>query len=125
MIINKDLIEYVLTKEITNFSIVGNTIYYTIDNYETEEDGETIFIELEQKINLYEFAWRVKYWAFSLGYRVETKMVCSVLRTRESSSKILDECHNGNFGNGVPYDPLCDIKVCEWILENDERFINA
>lgn len=73
-------------------------------------------------INIHEFAWRVKKWAFNLGYKVETNMTCSKLYSREYGSKPLDECHNTNWVDGRPYDPMCDILVCEWILENDDSF---
>jgi hypothetical protein len=65
-----------------------------------------------------------KQWAFNLGYFIDTKALSSKLRSREYGSKTLDECFNTNWDNGKPYDPICDIKVCEWIIENDEAFLS-
>ncbi len=72
--------------------------------------------------DIHKLAWETKKWAFDLGYFVETKALSSKLRSRESGSEIIDECFNTNWNNGKPYDPICDIKVCEWIVENDDTF---
>jgi hypothetical protein len=76
----------------------------------------------QDAINIYELAWKTKKWAFDLGYVVDTKMTSSELKSREYGSKALDACHNVDWETGLPYNPICDIKVCEWIIENDERF---
>ena len=75
-----------------------------------------------EEYNIYELAYKCKKWAFDIGYFVETKALSSKLRSREYGSKVLDECFNTNWDNGIPYDPVCDIKVCEWIVENDDVF---
>lgn len=96
----------------------GNEIWEPIDEYEGIKMSPNAFVE----VNIHEFAHRCKKWAFDLGYTIDTKMTYSELKSREYGSKPLDACHNVNFDNGTPYNPVCDIKVCEWILKNDERF---
>lgn len=63
MNIIKELLSEVLEVEIIDFNIIGNKLNYIIPNYETEEDGDLIYIDLGQNINIYEFAFKCKEWA--------------------------------------------------------------
>ena len=44
MNIIKELLSEVLEVEIIDFNIIGNKLNYIISNYETEEDGDLIYI---------------------------------------------------------------------------------
>ena len=112
--LNEELISKVLGKnciKVIQENMKENSVEYW-------EEGESY----PEYINKYELAWKTKEWAFEYGYIVETKTVSAKLRSREYGSEVLDECYNTNWQNGKAYDPLCDIKVCEWIIENDEDF---
>lgn len=51
-ILTIDFLSEVLCENISDFSIIGNNINYIIENYETEEDGELVYIDLGTNINI-------------------------------------------------------------------------
>ena len=109
--INKNLLKQVLGED---FEILKITNHFVRIRH---KEAFTYTEWCEHKV-----AHACKQWAFDMGYVVDTKMTYSELKRREYGSKALETCHNVNFEDGVPYNPICDIKVCEWILENDELF---
>ncbi len=104
--ISKELLSEVLEVEISDFNIIGNTLNYIIPNYETEEDGDLIYIDLGQNINIYEFAFKCKRWAKTKNYVLWS---------------YLDQTNMFNF-DGIKVKSFIGnevetiIKACEWIL---------
>ena len=72
--ISKELIRAVLKIDIKDVSIIGSTLNYTILNHETEEDGELVYIDLGQNINIYEFAFKCQESAIDKGFDICPKM---------------------------------------------------
>ena len=71
-----------------------------------------------ESINIHEVAHMCKEWAFKKGYLILSYPSKSEL---VFFTDTVDTCYNTNFENGKKYDPMCDIKVCEWILENKDK----
>ena len=114
MNISKELLSEVLEVEIIDFEIIWNILNYIIPNYETEEDGDLIYIELSQNINIYEFAFKCKEWALSKGYFIYSTNELSFIKT--FSLETIE-----TFSNGKDTEIECILKACEWILENKSR----
>ena len=63
--ISLKLISEILRKDISGFNIVGDSIHYFIENYESEEDGELVYIDLGLSISLDTFLSKAKDWLFN------------------------------------------------------------
>ena len=107
--ISKELIKAVLEIDIKDVSIIGSTLNYTILNHETEEDGELVYIDLGQNINIYEFSFKCKEWVNKQGYWAnsgyDNKYYC-MLR---------DMPDNQWFYADTEVETI--VKACEWILK--------
>ena len=122
MNIIKELLSEVLEVEIIDFNIIGNKLNYIIPNYETEEDGDLIYIDLGQNINIYEFAFKCKEWALIKGYIIDSlirgycsgKAICFVY-VDDWQSEFSENCLK-SFTEDTEIEAI--IKACEWILEN-------
>lgn len=117
IIISKELLIEVLEVEISDFNIIGNKLNYIIPNYETEEDGELLYINLGQNINIYEFAFKCKDWALKQGYmmKIENHYSNSIqiqIRKNISSSEYLEPWKK-TFKSEVE----AIIEACEWVLQ--------
>jgi len=86
---------------------------------EIEENELMVFYDVNytcySKYNIYEVAYKCKEWAFDKGYQILSYPSSSALIL---NTDIKDTCYNTNFKNGKKYDPMCDIEVCQWILDN-------
>lgn len=122
--ISKELVSAVLQIDIKDISIIGSTLNYTIPNHETEEDGELVYIDLGQNINIYEFAFKCKEWAFNngyiLNYRVNSNPKTFTHMLKIEKIKIND--YIKSFDNEDIYykqemELIYIIESCEWILK--------
>ena len=111
--ISKELIKNVLVNETKNLS--DDFTFDIIDNYIIfADDGECMF-----EVNIYEFAFKCKEWAFKQGYELFSRILsndhqhignCVVYRVEadpEESLKIMNE----------KTEIEAIIKACNWILE--------
>ena len=116
---SKELLSEVLGEDVKNISIScgysGNIVKYTIENYETEEDGELIYIDLGTNINIYELMHLMKEWI------IKTARPNCVFSTFNSTSLngygavINDE---KQFFGRTEFEAV--VKACEWLLKNKE-----
>lgn len=117
-----EIVDIKLLKEVLSdwdiFGVVGIEDNFLVIN---GNKPKTMSFTGMEAINIYELSYLFKKWAFEKGYMVDTRATCSELRSREYGSKVLDACHNVDWETGVPYNPICDIKVCEYILEIEEN----
>ena len=114
--ISKELIRKVLEKETEN--LPDDFTFDIIDNYIIfADDGECMF-----EVNIYEFAFKCKEWAFKQGYELFSRILsndhqhignCVVYRVEadpEESLKIMNE----------KTEIEAIIKACNWILEQNK-----
>ena len=120
--ISKELLIEVLGIEVEKVSINGKVINYTVPNYEAEEDGEIIFIDLGMGINIYELAHKCKEWAFKLDYILESAFIPISGTFTASYCKIEKQfaCQNNKKTFHGDTETEAIFKACEWIL-NKER----
>ena len=109
MNIIKELLSEVLEVEIIDFNIIGNKLNYIIPNYETEEDGDLIYIDLGQNINIYEFAFKCKEWALKKELNIFSS--CKSFSIFQNGVLICSSSGEDNEIEAI-------IKACQWILEN-------
>lgn len=122
--ISKELVSEVLGKEISQIQIVGNTLNYVIPNVETQEDDELVYIDLGQNMNIYEFAFKCKEWAFKNGYIIDTGVLPVIKQGKNDRDYFYTiQSSNGEFletsdSNDIIKSELnATIKACEWILD--------
>ena len=108
--ISRELLRAVLKIDIKDVSIIGSTLNYTILNHETEEDGELVYIDLGQNINIYEFSFKCKEWL-----KNKVSNLCSGFDNGHRSF-----CHIENLNTEDRFyedsEVEAIIKACEWIL---------
>lgn len=122
--ISKELVSAVLQIDIKDISIIGSTLNYTNPNHETEEDGELVYIDLGQNINIYEFAFKCKEWAFNNGgYVLQSQSY--VVKDYKFAKGAFCYTHfpMGGIGNSHWADTEIEaiIKSCEWILTQKDK----
>ncbi|WP_323586046.1 hypothetical protein [Aliarcobacter butzleri] len=114
--ISKELVSAVLQIDIKDISIIGSTLNYTIPNHETEEDGELVYIDLGQNINIYEFAFKCKEWALDQNCCIRSY----ILKQEKKGRTKLEYHYLANMPSEVFEEDTeveAIIKACEWILK--------
>ena len=107
--ISKELIRKVLVKETENLS--DDFTFDIIDNYIIfADDGECMF-----EVNIYEFAYKCKDWAYTQGYILKSEINGCLVCDRNTFMGSDTEWFNG----------ISEIetilKACEWILKNEKN----
>ncbi len=108
-VINNELLSAILGKEL---EVRGFRDKFIPENFEYIEDMINV-----KTINIHELSNKCKIWAYENGYFVKTGVMASVL-LRMPDLKEVNKCYNCNFDNLTKFDPLNDILVSEWILDN-------
>lgn len=125
--ISKELVSAVLQIDIKDISIIGSTLNYTIPNHETEEDGELVYIDLGQNINIYEFAFKCKEWALKKGYIIQSELegytfeniAYAICRVYFDGDKVYDNYELNNIC--YQYEKMGIIESCEWVLKETQK----
>ena len=107
-IISKELMSKVLNLNITYIERYNNSIIYKISVYDREEE-----------INIYELAHKCKEWAI-LNHYDFTILIDTVVIYNEGIQiyTIYNTLEDDNF---IPFDPIYEIKACQWILDNKDK----
>lgn len=121
--ISKELLSVVL-KDKLYLLIDENFTYSIVDNYVLFAEDECVIFE----INIYEFAFKCKEWAFKQGYELHTNIIEVIAIFKEVSNM----CNHGHFERlplkswqEIEYNIETNseveaiIKACEWILEKE------
>ena len=117
--ISKELVSKVLGKEISQIQIVGNTLNYVIPNAESQEDDELAYIDLGLNINIYEFAFKCKEWAYK-NFKIMLLSHCSgQCYINGDLSPLMLNWWNGTKSYQVESDTEVEaiFKACNWLLE--------
>ena len=111
--ISKELLSDVLGEDVSGVSIIGNVVNYTIEDYETEEDGELVYVDIGQNINTYELAHKCKEWAYKQGLIIENFFAFGDARCRVYNTKWEEiyKCVMDTESEAI-------FKACQWILDN-------
>lgn len=89
----------------------------TVKNIKDGEHNDIwIFHPQVTAINIYELANKCKTKAYELGYRIESNPTNSKIYDKDGNLR--ETCYNTNFYNPTIFDPMLDILVFEWILDN-------
>ena len=109
--ISKELIRNVLEKETEN--LPDDFTFDIIDNYIIfSDDGECMF-----EVNIYEFAFKCKEWAFKNKYKIQSQINESN-KGHSHITKKNDDCWAKGFFEDTEIEAI--IKACEWILEQNK-----
>lgn len=111
--ISKELLSEVLNLNITYIECCNNSIVYKISVYDREEE-----------INIYEFVFKCKEWAFSKGYIISSGLTPVLGVNKDGWAEV--------FSSSTPLDgklhtfkqlsePEAVFKACEWILKHKEN----
>ena len=114
--ISTELISSVLVKETRHLTY--DTIYVE-DNYIIfSYDGEYQF-----EVNIYEFAFKCKVWAFKNNYKIQSQINASN-KGHSHITKKNDDCWAKGFFENTEIEAT-EFKACNWILEetNDNKNI--
>jgi hypothetical protein len=111
MEINIEVLREVLGKDISEFSILGNTLNYVTPNYETEEDGELFYIDLGTNINIDELIKRCKVWAIQQDY--DNNCFITIIYEDLSARAIITE---DGFGITRNTELEAVFAICEYLL---------
>lgn len=112
MELNKDVLCEVLGKDISEFSIVGDTLIYTVSNYETEEDGDLVYIDLGCHINIDTLIKKCKVWAIQQDY--DNNCFITIIYGDLSARAIITA---DGFGMTRNTELEAVFAVCEFLLE--------
>lgn len=113
--ISKELLSEVLGEEVSAMHIRGNKLNYVVPNYETEEDGEIVYIDLGTNINIYELAHKCKENARAKGYLLYSYPI-DVLYSRYACD-VKDKRGVQLMMQSGESEPEAIFKACEWILK--------
>ena len=113
--INKELLSEVLGKDIANVSIFGNNINYVVENNETQEDDELVYIDLGMNINIYELAHKCKEWL--LG------KVSNLNSGFDNGQRCFCHIENGSKEDRFYADTEAEaiFKACKWVLKEIKK----
>lgn len=131
-VISKELLSEVLFNgrvRIKSIGINDNTLDYSMNCSLNEKDGTDYNKHIEdnyyvvkrdiyEDINIYELAHKCKVWAYEQRYLVESSVMGVAIISRDTGIRdnlLLQRDRK------VMYDPLLDIKACQWILDNKYR----
>lgn len=103
--ISKELLSEVLKLNITYIERYNNSIVYKVSVYDREEE-----------VNIYELAHKCKEWAI-LNHYDFTILIDTIVIYNEGIQiyTIYNTLEDDNF---IPFDPIYEIKACQWILDN-------
>ena len=118
MEINIEVLREVLGKDISEFSITGNTLNYVVSNYETEEDGELVYIDLGTNINIDELIKRCKVWAIRQDY--DNNCFITIIYEDLSTRVVITE---DGFGMTRATELGAVFAICEYLLEYKKKGI--
>ena len=118
MEIDIKVLREVLGKDISEFSILGNTLNYVISNYETEEDGELVYIDLGTNINIDELIKRCKIWTIQQEY--DNNCFITIIYEDLSTRVIITE---DGFGMTRDTELEAVFAICEYLLEYNKEGI--
>ena len=89
---------------------------------------EDVFFEETMKINIYEFAFKCKEWAFENGYIIEIGIHPIIKQNRNDRDyfyaiKTLNGelLKKSNVDEIMKSEPTATFKACEWILNNEKN----
>ena len=107
--ISKELIKTVLQKETEN--LPDDFTFDIIDNYIIfADDGECMF-----EVNIYEFAFKCKEWAFKNNYKIQSQINESN-KGHSHITKKNDDCWAKGFFEDTELEAI--FLACEYILNN-------
>jgi hypothetical protein len=116
-IISKELLSEVLGQEVSDVEVIGNKVNYICPNYETEEDGESVYINLGTNINIYELAHKCKVYVYkNYGYKIIDEPYISLIYNCGSRLKFKICDYQENM-----FSEKRTIKACQWILDNEVK----
>lgn len=126
--ISKELLRDVLEIEISYVNIVVNNVNYTVPNYQTEEDGEIVFIDLVTNINIHELAYLCKKWAFekhNVNIIINNSwlgvgFISIIIKRNLPINVIIYKKHILNKTSKFPFEPKYIFDACQWLLDNKE-----
>ena len=116
MELNKDVLCEVLGKDISEFSIVGDTLIYTVSNYETEEDGDLVYTDLGCHINIDALIKKCKVWAIQQDY--DNNCFTTVIYDDLSARVIITE---DDFGMTRDTELEAVFAACEFLLKYSKK----
>ena len=109
-------------------SVLGLNVVY-IESCEHRDNIIGIWTDINTKpieeINIYEFAFKCKEWAYNQGFEIITynlyskdnfKVVCCPIDEVDNFSEIVSSCNTFSWFN-LPTEVEAIIKACNWILE--------
>ena len=123
MEIDIKVLREVLGKDISEFSITGNTLNYVVSNYETEEDGELVYIDLGTNINIYELAHKCKEWARDNDFFLRSFYDYEGAFCYISAPEWVDKIDIPKTGFSSETEPESIIEACEYILQQNKKGI--
>lgn len=100
--ISNELLSNVLSMEVHSNSLSFDSIIFECS------------LPLEQKINLYKFAFLCKEWALTKGYFIYSTNELSFIKS--FSLETIE-----TFSNGKDTEIECIIKACEWLLKEQNN----
>ena len=109
--ISKELVVSVLAEETENL---------TYDFISDVEDNYIIFSdegECQFEVNIYEFAFKCKEWAFKNNHKIQSQINASN-KGHSHVTKKNDDCWAKGFFENTEIEAI--IKACNWILENNK-----
>ena len=114
--ISKELLSEVLGKDVSDVSIVMNNINYVIEDNETQEDDELVYIDLGMNINIYELANKCKEWAYNQNFYIYSIVSfagegwCYITKEDNIEKRLKTFI--------ADTEPEAVFEACEWILSN-------
>ena len=106
--ISKELLSIILGEKAYDIKCVSDNIISFYTDYDQYEE-----------INIYELAHKCKVWAI-LNHYDFTILIDTIVIYNEGIQiyTIYNTLEDDNF---IPFDPIYEIKACQWILENKEK----
>lgn len=123
--ISKELLSEVLKIEIDECFIAKDKVVFNVPNYESEEDGEIVYINMCSNINIYELLHKCEDWITRQGYianfriNINPKSYAHIMNIERLESKDYVksfDCEKMEIDLSLKIEYV--FKASQWILEN-------